>query len=316
MLISFDKLLENNTLLVLCGATATGKTNLSIELSKLLEIEVISADSRQVYKYLDIGTAKPTNEERQAVQSHFIDILEPDEIYNAGLFGDEAELTAKDIISRSKIPVVVGGSGLYIQSLCDGFFEEELDIDKKKNTSIELDKQLVNNGIDDLYNTLLNIDPVSALKYSDKNPRRILRALEYYEMTGGPISEAHKFRKKTRNFNVIYFGIDIPRAELYHKINKRAELMWKSGLLEETEKVLSMGFSPDINALNTVGYKEAISYINCNISESEALDKMKQNTRRYAKRQITWFRKNDNIIWLKDSDKKAAEEIIKNLRKI
>ena len=313
MIIEYDKLIENKTLIAIVGPTASGKTQVSIELSKLLNIEVISADSRQIYKYLDIGTATPSESELNAVKTYFINELEPDECYSAGKFGDDAEQVALQILNKGKIPVVVGGTGLYVQSLCEGFFDDEKDDLLRIGIKSKLDNLLKENGIDYLFNKLISVDRASAEKYSDKNPRRVLRALEYYELSGMPFSEAQKKYRKIRNFDVHYFGIKYPRAELYERINKRAEIMWKNGLLDEVKNVLSMGFSADLNSLNTVGYKEAIAYHNGQMSEEEALEKMKQNTRRYAKRQMTWFRKNKKIQWLTGTEEEIAAKIFRKL---
>ncbi|MFH1052237.1 MAG: tRNA (adenosine(37)-N6)-dimethylallyltransferase MiaA [bacterium] len=310
---NYDELIKNKTMIAIVGPTASGKTGVSIELSKFLDIEIISADSRQIYKYLDIGTATPTKPELNAVKTHFINILNPDEYYSAGKFGDDAERIAKDILQRNKIPVVAGGTGLYIQSLCKGFFEDEKDETLRKEIINRLEKQLNEHGIDSLYDKLKSLDMVSAEKYNDKNPRRIIRALEYFELTGIPFSEAQKKYQKTRDFDVHYFGIEYPRNELYERINLRAELMWKNGLVDEVKKVLSMGYSPDLNSLNTVGYKEAIAYLFERMSEEQSLDKMKQNTRRYAKRQLTWFRKNREIQWFSGTEKEIAEKIYEKI---
>jgi len=311
--LNFDNLTKNKTMLAIVGPTASGKTGVSIELSKLMDIEVISADSRQIFKYLNIGTATPTERELTTVKTHFINKLEPDEYYSAGRFGDEAEIVANEILKRNKIPVVVGGTGLYVQSLCEGFFKDEKDEISKKEIITILEKELEEHGIDYLYNKLILIDKISAEKYMDKNPRRIIRALEYYNTTGIPFSEAHQKYQKARNFNIYYFGIDFPRAELYDRINKRTNLMWQSGFLDEVKNLLSRGYSTELNSLNTVGYKETILFLKGILKEEEALEKMKQNTRRYAKRQMTWFRKNKKIVWLKGTEKNIAKQIFEFL---
>jgi tRNA dimethylallyltransferase len=309
----YDKLILNKTLIVIIGPTASGKTGVSIELSKLLNIEVISADSRQIYKYLNIGTATPSESELNAVKTYFINELEPDEYYSAGMFGDDAEKIAIQILNKGKIPVVVGGTGLYIQSLCEGFFEDRIDDSFRKETSERLNKLLEDKGIDYLFDKLYSVDSLSAEKYSDKNPRRIIRALEYFEITGLPFSEAHKKYEKPRNFNVHYFGIEYPRQVLYERINLRAEFMRYIGLFDEVKNILTMGFSPELNSLNTVGYKETIAFLKGKMSEEVTLEKMKQNTRRYAKRQMTWFRKNKKIIWFSGTEKEIAEKIYEKI---
>ena len=298
-------------IIVISGPTASGKTGVSIELSKLMNIEIISADSRQVYKYLDIGTAKVTTEERAAVRHHYIDFLMPDEYYSSGVFGDDAYQTVQEIHSRGAVPVVVGGSGLYVKALCEGLFEEEFDANRLAIRE-QIEAEAAEHGIEFLYQTLKETDPMSAELYKDMNPRRIIRALEYYRSTGNVFSEAHKTFAKQRDLNPSYFGIDYPRQKLYERINLRSELMWKNGIVEETEKVLAMGYSPALNSLNTVGYKEAIAYLKGEMSSNDALEKLKQNTRRYAKRQLTWFRRYDEMKWIAGSEKDIAQHIYSN----
>lgn len=303
-------LIDKKKLIVITGPTASGKTAAAIELSKYLDLEVISADSRQCYKYLDIGTAKPTMEELDRVKHHFIDIIEPDEYFSAGLFGNQAREVAISIFEKNKLPVVVGGSGLYIQSLCEGLFAEDFD---KNNFDIRqnLELRLKSEGIDQLYEELKNIDKESAELYLDKNPRRIIRALEFFYQTGKPISMSKK-KSEILLFGSIYFGISIEREILYHIINKRAEFMWNNGLIEETQKVLDLGFSKDLNSLNTVGYKECIEYLNKNLNKEEALNLTQQNTRRYAKRQMTWFKKSPKINWISGNTEEIAKCILKS----
>ncbi len=309
------KLLENIPLVVILGPTASGKTEVSIELSCLLDIEVISADSRQVYKYLNIGTATPTENELKAVEHHFISTLNPDEYFSAGMFGGLAAETAVDIFKRKRIPVVVGGSGLYIRALCEGLFDEDDGI-KNDEIRIKLDKRLSEEGINQLFGELENIDPESAEKYSDKNPRRIIRALEYYYTAGRKLSDAHRESHEKRLFNVLYFGAARPREVLYDRINKRTEIIWNGGLKQEAEHVLDLGYSRDLNALNTVGYKEYFEFAGGRISEAEAIELMKRNTRRYAKRQMTWFGRNDKVKWLEGGAKEIAEDIAKEIAEV
>jgi tRNA dimethylallyltransferase len=237
----------------------------------------------------------------------------PDDYYSAGLFGDQATARAEEIFSRGRLPVVVGGSGLYIKALCEGLFKEDQTLEEKPEIRKELEDRLATHGIDPLYAELLNVDKESALKYEDKNPRRILRALEYYYLSGIPISKDWQKSAPQKDFNVVYFGIMPDRPALYEKINLRSEIMWNSGLIEETKRVLSMGYSPSLNSLNTVGYKETIDYIDGKLSAPEAIEKIKQNTRRYAKRQMTWFRRNSRIHWLNGPASNTAFIIYQNL---
>jgi tRNA dimethylallyltransferase len=265
---------------------------------------------------MDIGTAKPSKEELATVKHHFIDYLNPDEDYNAGKFGDEAELTVNDIFDRGKIPLVVGGSGLYIKSLCEGLFSQE-DSEEIKSVRDMLNHMLEEKGKEYLFDELKKVDPETAEIYSDKNPRRVIRALEYYYTFGESILKSRKQNKTKRNFNFKYFGINFERQRLYDRINLRTELMWKQGLADETRKILNMGYSPELNSLNTVGYKETIAYLNGKLTEQDAIEEIKKNTRRYAKRQITWFKSVEGIQWLDtekhENGKVAPEEILEKL---
>ncbi len=312
----FKELLSNKTVPVITGPTASGKTGLSLRLAEIISVEIISADSRQIYKYMDICTAKPTEEEQQKAKHHFIDFLTPDKDYNAGQFGDEAAKKVEEIFSEGKLPVVVGGSGLYVQSLCEGLFTQDENIAMKGIRSF-LSEKLKENGKDYLYEELEKVDKAAAEKYSDKNPRRVLRALEYYYTYGESILNSHKEKKTKRNFNCKYFGINFEREKLYERINLRTEKMWRDGLLDETVNLLKMGYSPELNSLNTVGYKETIAYINRKISEEKAIEEIKKNTRHYAKRQMTWFRKISGMHWFDVKNYKEGEipaiEILKNI---
>ncbi len=294
-----DILIANRCVIVIAGATASGKTDFSIELSEILPIEIISADSRQVFKYLDIGTAKPTLSELSKVKHHYVDIINPDEYFSAGYFGNKAFATVNEIFDRNHIPVVVGGSGLYIKALCEGLFDDDSESEYSQVRS-ELEKRADSEGIESLYAELEKIDFISYQKYADKNPRRIIRALEYYYCNKIPFSEAHKMFDKLRNIKPIYFAIDRSREELYSRINQRTDIMWANGLVAETEMVLNMGYKPDINSLNTVGYKETIQFLNKEITEQKAIELIRQHTRNYAKRQMTWFRKIPNIKFIQN----------------
>ncbi len=300
---------------VICivGPTCSGKTSLSIELAERMEIEIISADSRQFYKYLNIGTAKPSNKDLEIIPHHFINSLEPDESYNASRFENEALSIIGSIFERKKIPVVVGGSGLYIKALIDGIFDE-VDVDfEYRNELIEKKNKL---GIDYLYSELSKVDPESAVKMLPQNWKRIIRALEVYHLTGNTISVHQKAHKRKIDFKFVQFGLNWERSILYKNIEKRVNDMISLGLLEETKSILNMGFSKNLNSLNTVGYKEIISFLNGNNSFENAVELIKRNTRRLAKRQLTWFRADNRIIWLNNNNlnldlKYIADEILR-----
>ncbi|GAB1430499.1 tRNA (adenosine(37)-N6)-dimethylallyltransferase MiaA [Ignavibacteria bacterium] len=289
--------MEQPSIIVIAGPTAAGKTATALAVAERLgDCAVISADSRQIYRCLDIGTAKPTPEERTTCPHFFIDILNPDEYYSAGRFADEASAVIRNMQAAGKRPIVVGGTGLYIASVFEGIFNEP----QGDYTAVreELNKRMENEGREALYAELDVIDPAAALRYSDKNPRRILRALEFYYATGSKFSEFSASRPATE-FQAKYYGITPAlRGELYARINRRSEEMWNGGLPEETERILAMGYSPELNALNTVGYKETIAYLRNEISAEQALESIQRHTRNYAKRQITWLRRNASIKWL------------------
>lgn len=303
---------DRKKIIVITGPTASGKTDVSIELSKLIPIEVISADSRQIYKYLNIGTATPSKEELKQVKTHFINILKPDEYYSAGIFAKQATKKIFKIFKKGLLPVVVGGTGFYIKALFEGLFEDNIPFERKEEIRIKLNKQLKDKGIDYLFNKLQRYDKESALLYPDKNYRRIIRALEFIELTGQKYSEHRKNVTKS-DLTPIYFAIDIDRNELYERINKRVIKMWNNGLITETKRVLSLGYSKDLNSLNTVGYKETIAYIEKKIDQDEAIKLIQKNTRHYAKRQLTWLRRVSGIKWIKGQSSEIVEKIFKIL---
>lgn len=279
--------------IISCGATASGKTKLSLDLAKQFDIEIISADSRQLFKYMDIGTAKPNKEELEQVPHWFIDWKNPDEFYSAGQFGREALEKVKEIHSKGKIPVVCGGSGLYIQALVEGIQKEITDEATFANREI-LNKRLQEEGIEVLYNELEKVDIESAELYKSMNPRRVIRALEYYLTYGKKFSENIVESENSKIINPIYVFVDKPRDLLYSDINQRCDIMWQNGLLDETKKLLDMGYGKELNSMNTVGYKEVIQFFEKELTENEAIEKFKKVTRNYAKRQITWFRRIEN----------------------
>lgn len=291
--------------LVLVGATASGKTATVLELARWVPLEVISADSRQIYRYLDIGTAKPSRQERQRVPHHCVDICNPDQTYSAGEFAALARQLIPEIWSRGALPCVVGGSGFYIHALCYGLFEQP-PLPMLQVLRQELAQRLQREGREALYAELQRVDPVLAARYSDRNPRRILRALEFYYATGMPLSQAHElYRLPAPPFCFLWVGIQWERGRLYERINQRAAWMWRNGIVEETACVLARGYAPDAPGLATHGYKECVAYLQGKLSAAEALRQMQQRTRQYAKRQLTWFRRYQHIRWIPGSEEPA-----------
>ena len=292
------------------GPTCSGKTHLGILLAKVLNSEILSADSRQFYKKLNIGTAKPNESQLAEVNHHFINILEPAEDYNVSDFEKQAEKVIENLLSRSLTPIVVGGSGLYIKALVDGIFDT---VDK----DFEYREKLLNYknqfGHEYLYNLLKKTDPVSAERMLPQNWKRVMRALEVYHLSGEPIWKHHERQKKENKFNFIQIGLNWDRKTLYKNINERVDLMIDDGLVKEVEKLLADGYNKELNSLNTVGYKEIISYLNNEISVERAIELIKRNTRRYAKRQMTWFRKDDRIEWFDLDEQSELENISKKI---
>lgn len=296
--------------IVITGPTASGKTQLAIEVAKLLDTEIISADSRQIYRYLDIGTAKPDHEQLSQVKHHFIDIKNPDEDYNVSIFEKEAGEVIASLHSRGKIPIVAGGSGLYIKALVDGIFDGPAKDEKLRE---ELRKLKEEEGNERLYGILKEKDPVSAARMTPGHWKRVIRALEVLETTGEPIWKHHSDQVKDDDLIWHQFSIETDRAELYLTIESRVDQMIEKGLEKETRNILEMGYEPSLNSLNTVGYKEMISYICGSISLDRSIELIKQNTRRYAKRQLTWIRGDKRIIPLRGGEYLSPEFIVNHV---
>lgn len=283
-------------IIVIVGPTGIGKTKLSIEIAKKLKTEVISADSMQIYKHMNIGTAKITKEEASGINHHMIDIIDPNEIFSVAEFQKKSKLIINNLNTIQKIPVIIGGSGLYINSLIyDLDFSKTIGDNDIRDyyTSLYREK-----GIDELFNILKKVDPVSSNKIHKNNVKRVIRALEVYDITGKPFSELNtNFHKETNDYNCIIIGLKMDRKLLYDRINLRVDKMIANGLIEEVSRLLSMGYSKDLVSLQGLGYKEIISYLDNQISKDEAINILKRNTRRFAKRQFTWFLRNDKIKW-------------------
>ena len=302
------------TVIVIAGPTCSGKTSLSLLLADKLNSEIISADSRQFYKYLNIGTAKPEPEVLQKTKHHFIDILEPDEYFNASMFEKQSLAIIENLFTNHKIPIVVGGSGLYIKALTDGIFDEA-DIDTELREKFQnLREEKGNKG---LYEELKKVDPESASTMLPQNWKRVMRALEVYSATGTPIHKFHQ--EQTRNLNIDFkvFGLNWDRDLLYKNIETRVDQMLDNGLIDEIKYILTKGYDKSLNALNTVGYKEIIAHLDGGITLEKAVELIKRNTRRYAKRQMTWFRKVEGIRWFDVSSFNdlfvISDEIIKSV---
>lgn len=304
--------------LAITGPTASGKSDAAFELALLIrkklnkETEIISADSRQIYKHIPIVTSHPPKEYLKKIRHYFVDCFELDKEFNAGEFGKAGREILNKLLKQNKFPIVAGGSGLYLKSLLYGLFEFEEDNlleDKRKKIRLKLSNRMETEGPEKLLNELKQIDPESASGMTLSNKRRIIRALEIYYLTGNPISSLHK-QKLDIGFEPVIYGLNWQREILYDRINKRADFMITSGLVEEIQKLRDKGYNyENYNSLNTVGVKEVFDYLDGKINYERMTELIKQNTRRFAKRQMTWFRKDKNIKWIDVKEPFDAGEI-------
>lgn len=295
-----------NRLIAIVGPTAVGKTKFSIEIAKHLNGEIISGDSMQVYKGMDIGTAKVTKEEAQGIPHHLINILSPNETFNASIFKSLAEKAYEKIISENKLPILAGGTGLYV----NGFL---YDYQFSKSTSVslyrkKLEDEASQNGLESLYQKLLEISPNATYFISKNDKLRIIRALEVYYSTGKIYFDKNNMKNNYRpRFNLSYIGLNMNREELYQRINLRVDKMLEAGLIEEVMMLLSKGFDKNLIGLQAIGYKEIIKYLDKQTSLNEAIELIKKNSRNFAKRQLTWFRRDPNIHWIEIDNKKDSD---------
>ncbi|HTY37537.1 MAG TPA: tRNA (adenosine(37)-N6)-dimethylallyltransferase MiaA [Bacteroidota bacterium] len=299
--------MKPRTILAIVGPTASGKTSLSILLAEMLGGEIVSADSRQVYKYLDIGTAKPTLEDRARVDHHFIDILEPSQDYSAGQFGIDVPPVIDGIIARGNVPIIVGGSGLYIRAAIDGMFDGP---GRDPEIRGRLEDRLASEGVSALMATLREVDPVSAAGMKEVTARRVIRALEVYLVSGKPLSQHHADQAKGPKLPSVQVMLDWDRNMLYERINLRVEAMVEQGLVAEVEGLKKRGYDPKLNALNTVGYKETFEHLSGATDLPRMIELIKQNTRHFAKRQLTWFGADKRIVHLSVNRESEIDKIV------
>lgn len=289
----------SKTLIVIAGPTAIGKTSLAIRLADYYKTEIISADSRQFYREMSIGTAKPSEAELNSVKHHFINSHSIHDPFNAGDYEREViELLNKLFKDHDQV-ILAGGSGLFINAVCNGFDELPAASEETRN---ELNRLLSEKGIEYLRERLKKADPVYFAEVDLNNPQRVIRALEVYESTGKAFSTYRSRIKKKRPFNIIKIALNTSRTKLYEQINSRVDQMVQSGLIEEVKTLRSYSH---LNALNTVGYKEILEYLDGEYQQEEAIEKIKQNTRRFAKRQITWFKKSEDMMWFEPVEVEA-----------
>ncbi len=282
--------------IVICGPTASGKTALSIELAKQIDGEIISCDSMQIYKDMNIGTAKPDEEEKQGIKHYLMDFVSPDERYSVADFKRDATRAIKEILNKGKMPIIVGGTGLYVDSLIYGIEYNEINVDEKYRKQLE--ERINKEGFEILYQEAKKIDPIAIEKISHNDKKRIMRILEIYKATGKTKTEQEKeSRKNEVEFDYKVFAINMDREKLYERINKRVDIMIDKGLIEEV-KSLKSKYNKFPTAMQGLGYKEVVKYLEKEYDRETMVDIIKQETRRYAKRQLTWFRKNKQTVWL------------------
>lgn len=293
--------MEKPKVIVICGPTASGKTALSIELAKKINGEIVSADSMQIYKDMNIGSAKVTNEEMQGIKHYMIDYVSPDERFSVADYKTNAKNAIEEIIKKGKTPIVVGGTGLYIDALIYEIEYKDIKIDE--NYRKELQEIEKNQGLEVLYKKALEIDPKAMEKISQNDSKRIMRVLEIYKATGKNKTEQEaESRLKEIPYDYKVFALTMDRDKLYERINKRVDIMIENGLIDEVKNLLEK-YSEFPTAMQGLGYKEVRDYLQEKITKDEMIEKIKQESRRYAKRQLTWFRKNKQTIWLNSLEK-------------
>lgn len=299
---------EKQDLLVIVGPTAIGKTAISIDVAKKLNGEIISADSMQIYKFMDIGTAKVKPEEMNGVPHYLIDVVYPDEEFTVADFKYYAEKYIKQITDSTKVPIVAGGTGLYLNSLV---YELKFTRVKKNDEFRKQCEEIASlYGNQFLYKKLSEVDPETSDRISPNDKKRIIRALEIYHETGKPMSYYNKnFRTEVDKYNLTMIGLNTDRAKLYSRINERVDTMINEGLIEEVKNLLNMGYHKNLTSMQAIGYKEIISYLEGEVELEEAIEILKRNTRRFAKRQLTWFRRDDRIKWIDISNFDGIDKI-------
>ncbi len=298
--------MQKNKVIVICGPTASGKTALSIELAKKINGEIVSCDSMQIYEDMNIGTAKPTLEEMQGIKHYLIGYVSPEKRYSVADYKKDAKKAIKEIIEKGKNPIIVGGTGLYIDSLIYEIEYQDIKLDEEYRKKLE--KEVQEKGLEVLYERAKQIDEKAIEKISSTDKKRILRVLEIYHATGKTKTEQEiESRKKEVEYDYKVFALNWDREKLYERINKRVDIMFEQGLIKEVKNILN-NYDKFPTAMQGLGYKEVVDYLNGLYTKEEMIEKIKMETRRYAKRQLTWFRKNKQTIWLN-----AEEGIQKNI---
>jgi tRNA dimethylallyltransferase len=294
-------------LLIIAGPTAVGKTNLSIKLAKELNGEIVSTDSMQIYKYMDIGSAKITNEEMEGIPHHMIDVVEPENSFSVAEYKSMAINCIEDILSRNKLPILVGGTGLYINALTCNMNFTEADSDDEYRKELELLAE--EHGNEYIHNMLKDIDPISYKEIHHNNRKRVIRALEVYKLTNKPFSSFNSGNEFYNGpYDVNYYVLNMNRKKLYERINLRVDIMLEMGLIDECIKLKNMGYNSLMQSMQGIGYKEVFYYLENKITYDEAVEMIKKGSRNYAKRQLTWFRRDPRAIFV-NKDKLSEEKI-------
>lgn len=300
---------ERIPLLVLLGPTASGKTEISLEWAGRLDGEILSADSMQVYRYMDIGTAKPDKQARQMIPHHLIDVADPDETYSAARFQREADLAISHAHERGKPVLVVAGTGLYLRALTRGLFPFT---DKDPMLRRNLQQKALKEGVGALHKSLSQVDPEASRRIHPNDLFRIIRALEVFSLSGTPITEHHRRHALGQErYRTLYLGLERERSELFLRIEKRVDQMAAQGLLEEVRSLLNMGYSPELPSMKALGYRHMIAYIQGLVSLEKAFDIMKRDTKRFARRQLTWFKAMEGVCWFRPEDRDLMLEKIR-----
>lgn len=294
-------------IIAIIGPTASGKTALATKLAEKLSGEVVSCDSMQIYRGMDIGTAKPTEDEMRLIPHHMIDIAEPSQRFSVADFVNSARECIDDILSRGKVPILAGGTGLYVDSVI--FNISFPDFNEAPEFRLKMQEVLEKEGKEALHMRLLKLDPEAAEKIHPNNTRRVIRALEVCEATGKTFTQVSKEARRTPEYDAYVLGIETDRVELYKRIDARVDVMMENGLIDEVKRLKESGISRDTTAMQAIGYKELYDCFDGFISLDEAVEKIKQESRRYAKRQLTWFRRNEDIDWVRIDSEENIEKI-------
>lgn len=299
-------------LLTVVGPTAAGKTDLSIQLAQRLNGEIVSADSVQVYRYLDIGSAKPSLEERKGIPHHLINVVEPDVNFTVYDYQALAKKYIHDIYGRGNLPILTGGTGLYIKAVLDEYNFSGGKVNPLIRKRLQEESEV--KGKEYLYEVLKKVDPISAKKIHPNDLRRIMRALEFYYLTGEPISVQWELTKrKGSNYNTIMVGITMKRNLLYERINNRVDQMVKDGLVKEVEDLLEKGYKSNLKSMQSLGYSHIIKYLQRKWDWETAMTEFKRDTRRYAKRQLTWFRADERVTWFERDEQRIFNPILDSI---